>query len=250
MMNKILMLVCLMSMVQFDACWSTPEHTQLICIVDVTASIDPVAQAEAMTALQTALRQLQRGDSLVVIPVTSDAATPSAGRVLRFRLSEKRAAYDADRQTLATEAMEKLKALQQEAQAHPPQHSDILGALQQAAEEMAQAKGKIVIVVLSDLVQDTPSLHFRSDPHLQNEAAAVPFAAHLTQQKTLHWQGKRVFVGLLRSRDWQGLAEPRRAALRTFWTEFFKRGGASEVTVVTDGPGLLPQFLARDTATK
>jgi hypothetical protein len=250
MRNQFFMHFCLISMLMLNGCWSEPEPRQLICLADVTASIDPTAQAEAMAALHDAFRQLKRGDSLVVIPVTSDAATQSAGQVLRFRLSTKRAAYDADLQQVAQEVTEKLQALQDEAKTHPYQHSDILGALQQAAEEMAHGEGKSVIVVLSDLVHDTPSAHFRSEIRLQNEAAATPYATDLSQQKNLNLQGARAFVGLLRSKDWQGLSEPRRTALRTFWTAYLKRGGVSDVSLVTDGPGLLIPFLARNTEAK
>lgn len=245
MLKIIVTIFCLFSFLFLNGCKTKP--TQLICVVDMTASIDPTAQTEALMALQTAFPQLQRGDSLVVIPVTSDAATQTAVRGLRFQLSTKRAAYDADLHKLKTEVADKLQTLRNEALAHPYQHSDLLGALHQAQEEIAQGKGKTrsVLVILSDLVQDTPQLHFRSDAHLQNDAVAREWAAELTRRKTTNLQDTDAYVGLLRSKDWQGLTDTRRAALRTFWLEYLKGSGARVEDTVTDGPGLLASFLAR-----
>lgn len=251
MSNKIFIAVCFIILSSpvalLNGCWSKKKPVQLICITDLTASVEPQSQAECFSALQSAFKQLQRGSSLAIIPVTADAATESPGRALRFRVSEKREVYDADLKRLAREVAEKTRAMRDEAAANPFWRSDLLGALKQAEEEMAQGRAEAnhALVILSDFVQDDATLRFKTDGRLKDEAAAAEFARKAAGERRLNLRNARVFLGSVRSRDLQDLPAPRRAAIRAFWRELLRQSGAGAVEEATDGPGLMPQFVQK-----
>lgn len=190
---------------------------------------------------------MQRGSSLAIIPVTSDAATESSGRVLRFQVSEKREVYNADLKRLAREVSAKTQAMRDEAAANPFRKSDILGALKQAEEEMAQGRADAsrVLVILSDFVQDDAALRFKSDGQLKDDAAATAFAQKMAADRRLNLRNARVFLGSVRSRDLQDLSAQRRAAIQAFWRELLTRAGSGPVEEATDGPGLMAQFVQK-----
>src|SRR6185295_14430573 len=118
------------------------EPLQLICIVDLTASVDQKAQAESFTALEAIFIKLKRGDTITLIPITGDSLTEAQGHVLRFHLNEKREAYDADLRRLAKEAQKKLQTIKEQAVAKPYMRSDILGAVTLAVEELSLMPAK------------------------------------------------------------------------------------------------------------
>jgi len=251
MLNRIIIAVWVVILLSpatlLNGCWSKKKPVQLICITDLTASVEPQAQAECFAALQSAFKQLQRGSSLTIIPVTSDAAAQSSGRGLRFQVSEKREVYDADLKRLAREVTEKTQAMRDEAAVNPFLRSDLLGALKQAEEEMAQGGAGAIpaLVILSDFVQDDAALRFKADGRLKDEAAAVEFAHKTAGERRLKLRNARIFLGSVRSRDLQDLSAERRAAIRAFWREFLMRSGAGLVEEATDGPGLMARFVQK-----
>lgn len=231
------------------ACWRPRENTVVIAIVDLTGSVPAEAQSQALNALQETSAGLQRGDTLIVIPLVGDALTETPGRVLRFTLSERRQAYDQDRADLKTEIARRLQDLQRQAALAPAKSTDLLGALRLAAEEAqrqtqtAQAKNRKFhtrIVALSDFIQDDSNgLDFKRDPRLANPDAARKFAAKAAEQSATDLQGVTVLLGSLRSDDLKPLNQERREGLRVFWTEYCRAAHAASVSFATDGIGAL-----------
>ncbi len=226
------------------------EPLQLICIVDLTASVDPKAQAESFAALEAIFLQLRRGDTVTLIPITGDSLTETQGHILRFHLNEKREAYDADLRRLAEEAQKNLQVIKEQAAAKPYMKSDILGAVALAGEELSltQAEVSKLIVVLSDFIQDDAQHNFNRDVRLAKEQSAKDLAQILAQPHAL--QEATVYMGLLRSSDLKSMPQGRRSAIRTFWTEYFGLEGAGSVHYTSDGPGQLAQFLKRSQEVK
>jgi hypothetical protein len=221
------------------------QHLRLVCVVDLSSSIEADARADAFAALREVFAQhrLHRGDTLIIVPVTNDSTTEAQGHVLRFEVSENRAAYDSDLKLLAVRVEKELTAIQAEAAAHPALHSDILGAVGLAQEELA--KGPLgerkVIVVLSDLINDTPGINFTTAPQLANAEAAERYAASLADGRAGSLDGTAVALGLLRSSELKKVSDPRRQAITAFWTAYLKHSGAVSVTFATDGPSQLAQ---------
>ncbi|HEY9230869.1 MAG TPA: hypothetical protein VIS78_01955, partial [Blastocatellia bacterium] len=87
------------------------EPLCLVCIIDLTRSIEAESQREAFDALQATLKELRRGDAVAIIPITGDAMTEAQGRVIRLQLSDRREAYDEDLRRFAAEVAERLQRL-------------------------------------------------------------------------------------------------------------------------------------------
>jgi hypothetical protein len=146
------------------SCVRPVNRTLLIFVVDLTGSIKEDAQTEALTAIQSVFAQnlLQRGDTLVVIPITDDSLTEAQGHIMRFRLSDQREAYDQDIRRLAQDVERQLREMQAAAMTRPYKRSDILGAAELVAEELDAAKSVAVrkVVFFSDFVQDDVQYDF------------------------------------------------------------------------------------------
>lgn len=224
---------------------NSADRLHVVCVVDLTGSVEAGARAQAFTALQEAFKHLHRGDQLTVIPVTGDAVTEGQGQILRFKLSETRSAYDSDLKKLAAEVATKLEQLQADAEAKPYNKSDILGATEIAAEELAAtpAGTKRVLVVMSDFIQEDAQRNFKRDGTLADDAAAQKLAVTLAAQHESALKNTRVYMGVLRSSDLKSLPAQRRSAVKLFWADFFKGEGARAVTYATDGTGELPNFM-------
>ena len=235
---------CLFSL----GCVSTNEAHRFICVVDVSKSVSPEAQADAFSALQQIVEKLERGDSLVVIPLTGDAQTETQGRIERFELSRERKPYDEDKSQVFSDAKAKLEIMREASKTRPARKTDLLGALRLASEEIL-AKDKTgaqihnVIIVLSDLLQDNEEASFIKDTRLADNKNAEDFARALAQRNESGLKNTRVYLGLLRSTDLAKLTPQRRAAVQTFWQIYLQSAGSGRVRIATDGPGNLAQFL-------
>ena len=221
------------------------EPLCLVCIIDLTRSIEAESQREAFDAIQATLKELRRGDAVAIIPITGDALTEAQGRVIRLQLSDRREAYDEDLRRFAAEVAERLQRLRDEAASKPYNRSDVLGAARLAGEEMANARPNAcrAIVLLSDFLQDDAQYNFRRDVRLASDETAAKFADSAARNQPRTLQNSAVLLGFLRSVDLKGLPQTRRAALQAFWREFFTQQGAASVRSATDGAGQMVTFV-------
>ncbi|GEM_PF-1505585 len=223
---------------------STKCYAKFVFVIEATKSVPEDARAEAYVAIEKSGGNLQRGDELVAIPLTGDAATQASGKVARFRLSTKRKAFDADLKEAREKIQTLLNRMREETAAEPFIRTDLLGSLRIAAEENRGTEdGEFILAVLSDMIHDTPDLNFNTHTAFANEESARKFGRELAERYDKVWKGARIFLGQLRSEDLKKLKTERREAIRSFWIEFFKAGGASEVVFATDGVGQLPDFM-------
>jgi hypothetical protein len=223
------------------------KSLSLVFIIDMTASTDAEGRAKAFKAVQIWFEQkrLRRGDKITVIPVTGDAWTESQGRILRFKLSEKREAYDADLRRLGEEVFKSMEQMERAAAENPYKFSDILGAVQLGAEELQRESvdTQKVLVILSDFVQDDAQGKFKTAAYLADKKAAQDYAKKIAATHPQNFQGNLVYMGLLRSTDLRSMSPGRREALQVFWTEYFRQRGASEIITAIDGPSQIEQLL-------
>lgn len=220
---------------------SQHQRLAIAYVIDMTASVDNEAIMQAFAGIEPLLnsKTLKRGDSITIIPITGDALTESQGKILRIHLNEDREVYDSDLANLAKEVEEKLKQMRSEAAANPYQHSDILGAADLAAEELAAEKGNVrkVIVILSDFIQDDSKFNFNSSPEMANDRVAVELAKKMSTSHAGKFAGATLYLGMLRSKDLKRMPNARRDAVHAFWQEYFKIGGAGMISLAIDGPG-------------
>lgn len=226
-------------------CEQAPKQSvHLVVLPDLSASIEPRAEQDALKALSKAAASMHRGDSFTVIPITGDADDDDQGRILRWNLPETREPFDGDLLHLEHQEQSELRVLFGRTLKHPYRRTDIFGALRLARQELAGDPPGTVkeIAILSDFIEDDRQYHFAKDRRLRNPKTARHLAIPLAQgSRNLY--GVRIYLGGLASTDLRRLGERRREAIRAFWERFLGAQGA-RVEWASDGPGRLASFFS------
>jgi len=228
-----------------SGCGTKRPGVEYLAVLDITASVDPLAESGMFAAVTALAQQLRRGDSLTIILVTGDVQAEASGRVLHYEAGKPREVYDADLKNLADRIHADLDAEKQAALAHPATHTDLLGAIDLAAEQGAALLGtrRCVLLVLSDFLQDDQEFNFERVKELGDAPKAGRFAEKLAHAHERRFPvGTVAYLGLLRSSDYASLAKVRRQGLEVFWLRYLTLLGV-QPTFATDGPGLLASFL-------
>ena len=218
---------------------------QLVILIDVSDSIEPAAEEQALNAIDRLIAGRQRGDRIAVVPIMGDAQAETSGRVIRFEVPTVRQAYDNDRREFRKKLKRSLEEFKDAAIANPGAHTDILGAIVLAQQEFKFHSGssKRSLVILSDFIQDDSELIFLKDSRLATKAVAKEFAMQSAKVSAVDFRGVSIYLGLLRSKDYKGVGRNRREAIQQFWTEYFSSSGA-RIDLTVDGTGLLEAFSA------
>jgi hypothetical protein len=215
----------------------TPEAT--IDVIDTSSSITPRAEKAALEAVRAQIAHMQRGDTLVAIPITGDSSNDAGGHVLRLSAPTQRETYDDDLRRFREQAQKQLVTWA--ASLEPYQsRTDILGALDAAGQELRflpQGRNRRLIVV-SDFLEDDGAFRFVSARPLADPAQARQLADHLRRQHGFALRGVTLCLGRLESTDFAPLSVERKEAVDAFWTEYFT-GEIKSGEIQFDGTGLL-----------
>lgn len=215
----------------------TPDAT--VEVIDTSASITPRAEKAALNAVQNQIGQMQRGDRMVLIPITGDAQNDAEGRVLRLSAPTQRETYDTDLRRFR-EQSKKQFALWAASLDPYQSRTDILGALDAAQQELAMlptgTNRKLVIV--SDFLEDDGTFRFVSASSLASPARARELARRLREQHKFTLLGVQLCLGRLESSDFAPLAPQRKEAVQAFWTAYFAAAG-EPAEIQFDGAGIL-----------
>jgi len=195
-------------------------------VIDTSASITPRAEKAALDAVQNQIGQMQRGDRLVLIPITGDAQNDARGRVLRLSAPTRRETYDADLRRFQEQSKKHFSAWAASLDPYQPR-TDILGALDAARQELALLPNGMNrrLIVVSDFLEDDGTYRFVSAGSLASPARARELAASLREQHGLTLQGVPLCLGRLESSDFAPLAVQRKEAVQAFWTVYFAAAG-------------------------
>ena len=142
----------------------------------MSISIAPRAAQAAQAAIQQQIGHLGRGDRLILIPITGDAANDAGGRILRLAAPTEREGYDTDLRRFQAESTKQYAGWIVALNSHESR-TDILGAdaaRQESASLPTGTKSKIVVV--SDFLEDDGTYRFVSDGSLANPARARKLA--------------------------------------------------------------------------
>jgi len=222
---------------------------QIVSLFDASASITDDTRAALIASVTDAASTVNRGDELIVVPITGAALTDTPERVLRFSLSLKREPYDADRRRFAEDAKAALEKLLAEIDRSPFGRTDLLGAFDFALEEFStDPTVNRKLVCLSDFIQDDKQFDFKTSPRVASESAAVQTAQRLAVGVGRPFHGVTVLLGSVQSLDLRGLSRERQEAIRAFWITLLEAKGAA-VSWKTDGLGHVAAFLARPGST-
>lgn len=216
MTSRLLTSLPLLLLLLATGCHKSAPPTRYICLLDISASIYPEAVKDEFTAMDELADRLHRGDQLVIIPIASDARNDVQGHIVRIQVPEERAAYDADLVEFRETAHVKIARLRDWAISHPSAHTDILGTLQVAQQEMSSAQtSSWKLIILSDFLEDDGTWNFITEPALDSPAHARSLANGMNS----HWkfQPPSVYLGQVRGRDSIDLSKLRWDALDAFW---------------------------------
>lgn len=221
------------------AACSHPAPMATVVVLDTSLSITPSAEHAAESAILGQISRMGRGDRLIVIPITSDAQNDAGGRILRLAAPTERQAYDNDLRQFQADAKKQYAAWLASLDLHQTR-TDILGSLDIARQEFAAVPkdANRRLIVLSDFLEDDPTVRFVSSPQLVNPARARAFAAELRVERQFDLPEVPVCLGRLESRDFAPLAPGRKEAVEAFWAEYLNDRGQAPV-LRFDGAGLL-----------
>jgi hypothetical protein len=214
-----------------------PEAT--IEVIDTSLSITPRAEKAALDAVQAQIAHMQRGDTLILIPITGDAANDSGGRILRLSAPTQRETYDTDLRRFQEQARKQFAAWVVSLDKHQSR-TDILGALDAARQEFDLLPNGLnrKLVVVSDFLEDDGTYSFVSAGSLASQARARQLAVRLHEQRGFTLQGVPVCLGRLESSDLVPLSAQRKEAVQAFWTAYF--AAADEPAEIQfDGTGII-----------
>jgi hypothetical protein len=214
-----------------------PEAT--IEVIDTSLSITPRAEKAALDAVQNQIGQMQRGDRLVLIPITGDAANDAGGHILSLSAPTQRETYDTDLRRFREQARKQFAAWVASLDKHQSR-TDILGALDAARQEFAliPKESNRRLFVVSDFLEDDGTYRFVSAGSLTSPARARELAARLREQHGFTLKGVPLCLGRLESSDFAPLSAKRKEAVQTFWTVYFAAGG-EPAEIQFDGTGIL-----------
>ena len=208
-------------------------------VIDTSLSITPRAEKAALDAVQNQIAHMQRGDHLIIIPITGDAANDAGGRVLRLSAPTQRETYDTDLRRFQGQAGKQFAAWVASLDKHQSR-TDIFGALDAARQEFDLLPNGMnrKLVVVSDFLEDDCTYRFVSAGSLANPVHARELAARLREQHGFLLQGVPLCLGRLESSDFAPLSSQRKEAVQAFWTAYFAAGG-EQAEIQFDGTGIL-----------
>jgi hypothetical protein len=215
----------------------TPSAT--VEVIDTSLSITPRAEKAALDAAQAQIGHMQRGDILILIPITGDAANDAGGRALRLSAPTERETYDVDLRRFHVTAEKQFADWVASLDKHQSR-TDILGALDAARQELSvlPKESNRRLIVVSDFLEDDGTYNFVSAGPLTNPTRARQFAARLREQHGFTLQGVPICLGRLESSDFAPLPAQRKEAVQAFWAAYFAAAGES-AEIQFDGTGIL-----------
>jgi hypothetical protein len=189
--------------------------------------------------------RMQRGDTLVIIPITDDAANDAGGRILRLSAPTTRESYDTDLRRFRIEAHKQFAAWTESIDPHQSR-TDILGTLDAARQELALVpRGSSQrLTVVSDFLEDDGAYRFTTDSSVATSPRARALAAKLRMQNRFALQGIQLCLGRLESADYAPLSVQRKEAVNSFWEAYFFPSGKPVETEV-DGAEMLANTESR-----
>jgi hypothetical protein len=215
----------------------TPVTT--VDVIDTSMSITPRAEKAALDAVKSQIDRMQRGDRLVLIPITGDAANDAGGRILRLSAPTARESYDTDLRRFREQAKNHFAAWAASLDPHQSR-TDILGTLDAARQELALAPtgSSQRLVVVTDFLEDDGTRRFVTDSSVATPARAQALAARLLAQHGFAPQGVQLCLGRLGSTDYTQLSAERKEAVKAFWEAYLARG-EKPVEIEVDGAEML-----------
>lgn len=210
-------------------------------LIDTSLSITPQAEEATLNAVKGQIVHMQRGDLLILIPITGNAENDAGGRILRLQAPTQRETYDTDLRRFRDDAQKRFAAWAATLGAEPCR-TDILGSLDAARQELAATPKDDArrLIVVSDFLEDDGQFNFATARALANPRAAHELASHLRGLHLFAVDGAQVCLGRLESVQFEALSPSRKDAIRAFWMTYLSQAGRTP-DVQLDGVGMLTE---------
>lgn len=197
----------------------TPACT--IALLDISASIYPEEVDREFTEMQHLASHLDRGDELILIPITGNARNDTPGRIVRLLAPLQRSSFDTDLATFHNQANTDIAAMKAWAKQNLSPKTDILGTLAVAQEEDGAKPSSTKLIIMSDFLEDDGETKFSTEPALASTELAIHFADQVHRKLRMHsWA--EIETHVLRSPDAAALPAQRMRAIDAFWKIFYK----------------------------
>lgn len=218
---------------------STRVPTATVEVIDTSLSITPRAEKAALDAAQNQIERMNRGDVLILIPITGDADNDAGGRILRLQAPKARESYDADLRRFRDAAQKQFTAWVASVGAER-YRTDILGTLDAALQEIGSLPNDSNrrLVIVSDFLDDDEQYRFISNPSLATPDRARALALRLRTERAFDLHGVSLCLGRLESIDFPSLTPQRKKAVQAFWATYFA-GQDHGLDIQIDGMGML-----------
>jgi hypothetical protein len=208
-------------------CGGPPAYT--VCLVDVSRSITAVGLRAEFNAVDDLVGRMRRGDRLTIIPITSNAISETPGHVLTLAAPIARQPYDYDLVEFRANAQMEIAMSQKAFADRPSKHTDILGAIAIAREELASAAedarppfGSLTLYVFSDFIEDDGTYRFGSEAEAGRRREAAEFARRLQCERHTNFPASvRVRLVEVESSELARIRPERQRWIRAFWEAYF-----------------------------
>jgi len=209
-------------------------------VIDMSLSITPRAEQVTLDAVHAQIGRMERGDILILVPITGDEANDAGGRVLHLEAPRTRESYDADMTRFRSTADSQFAAWSA-ALGNVRNRSDILGSMDLARQEMDSlpSRSQRRLIVLSDFLEDDGQFRFASDAALGNPGEAQVLADRIRAQHEFGIVPVRLCLGRLESTDFPSLPPQRKAAIEAFWAAYFSSMMRRGPVIQIDPAGIL-----------
>lgn len=198
--------------------------------MDSSQSIDASEYERCRQRIEKIIAQLDRGDRLVLVPITGEPAEILGRRIRTVEMPRDYAPYDSNLKQARGAAARTIEQFAVELAGIRAARSNILGAVRASADYIRD--DRTTIVCLSDLVEDEAALQFRTAAELNDQTTAEHLAERLAGRGEL--KGAEVKLVLLRSSELERLSPERCAAVRAFWQRYLLASGARSVEITVD----------------
>ena len=211
-----------------SACWETKAKT-VVVLIDATMSVDPAEYLRCRDEINRLVTRLDRGDRLVLVPITGEPEELLGHRMVHIDMPSERVPYDSNLKKAKEQAVRQVEQFLTTLPNIQAKYTDILGAMRATQDALGESAD---LIILSDMVIDTPELHFPTAPELANTRSAELLAEKLATKQQL--KGVNVKVGILRSFDLERMSSARRDGVQAFWRRYFAVSGATKVQITVD----------------
>jgi hypothetical protein len=201
-----------------------PKPTRTVALLDISLSIYPEEVDREFSEMRKLADNIHRGDELILIPIMGNARNDTPGHILRLVAPKSRTPFDSDMRAFRRNVDAEIAAMEDWAKSNPALHTDILGSLAVAREQMGTAQRvNAELLIFSDFLEDETRYKFAKDQTFTRVSEARALADGLASHGLSIVCVASVHLVRLRSRDSAAISIARLEAVDAFWNDLLRK---------------------------